>query len=45
MTVEDLAKRHLDVDLRKPDFWLQSFKIFEAKVQAFERAVGAQTRN
>lgn len=27
MTVEELAKRHLDVDLTKPDFWVEATKL------------------
>lgn len=39
MTVEDVAKVHLGVDLGQPDFWLNSLAMVEKKVAAFESSV------
>ena len=36
MEVEELAARHLGVDLTKPDFWRASVAIVESKVERFE---------
>lgn len=36
MEVEELAARHLGVDLTKPDFWRSSVAIVERKVERFE---------
>ena len=35
MTTEELAMKHLDVDLTKPDFWVAGIKLMEADVQEF----------
>lgn len=35
MTVEDLARKHLDVDLTKPDFWREAARFASADVDAF----------
>jgi len=36
MEVEELASRHLGVDLSRPDFWRSSVAIIEQKVERFE---------
>ncbi|MFZ4616898.1 MAG: M3 family oligoendopeptidase [Rectinemataceae bacterium] len=41
MEVEDLAQRHLGVDLSRPDFWRASVEILRAKVGRFARLVAA----
>ncbi|BAS26690.1 oligoendopeptidase [Limnochorda pilosa] len=38
MTVEELAHRHLDVDLTRPGFWGESARLAVADVEAFEEA-------
>ncbi|WP_138495258.1 M3 family oligoendopeptidase [Paenibacillus pinistramenti] len=35
MTVEDLAKKHLNVDLTKPDFWREAVAVSAADVEQF----------
>ncbi|MNJ67997.1 hypothetical protein D3C77_642100 [compost metagenome] len=35
MTVEELASKHLDVDLTKPDFWREAMSVAVADVQLF----------
>lgn len=35
MTVEDLAKKHLDIDLTQPHFWEQALNIINNDVQQF----------
>ncbi|KHE70761.1 M3 family oligoendopeptidase [Halobacillus sp. BBL2006] len=35
MTVEDLAKKHLDVDLEKPDFWRHALDLCMADLDEF----------
>lgn len=35
MTVEDLAKKHLNADLTKPDFWENAIKLCVQDVEAF----------
>ncbi|MFD1452122.1 MULTISPECIES: M3 family oligoendopeptidase [Oceanobacillus] len=35
LTVEELAEKHLQVDLTKPDFWENAIEICEQDVQAF----------
>ncbi|WP_025849921.1 M3 family oligoendopeptidase [Paenibacillus ehimensis] len=37
MTVEDLASKHLGIDLRKPDFWQQAMDVSIADVNEFLR--------
>lgn len=37
MTVEELAERHLGVDLRKPDFWQRAMELSIADVEEFMR--------
>ncbi|RYZ72765.1 MAG: hypothetical protein EOP05_10675 [Proteobacteria bacterium] len=39
MTAEELAMKHLGVDLTQPDFWKKSLAIVEEHVQALEEAV------
>jgi len=39
METEELAMKHLGVDLRKPDFWEASIGIVRRKVERFERLV------
>ncbi|MBL8967243.1 MAG: M3 family oligoendopeptidase [Spirochaetaceae bacterium] len=39
METEDLAEKHLGVDLRKPDFWRASVAMVKAKVDRFEAVV------
>ncbi len=39
MTCEEVAKKHLNVDLEKPDFWKSSLDIIERKVEVFEKLV------
>jgi oligoendopeptidase F len=36
MTAEDLAKKHMGVDLTKPDFWLKSISILDSQIRDFE---------
>jgi oligoendopeptidase F len=36
MSAEDLALKHLGVDLAKPDFWQQTVNSLESRVDAFE---------
>jgi oligoendopeptidase F len=40
MTAEDLAKKHLDVDITKPEFWSRSLKIVAKQVSAFDQLIG-----
>ncbi|MNX16223.1 hypothetical protein D3C86_460860 [compost metagenome] len=35
MTVEDLAKKHLNVDLTQPDFWQEAVSLAVADVEQF----------
>ena len=44
MTAEDVARRHLGVDLTKPDFWRESIAIATASVNLFEKALKAAKR-
>ena len=37
MSTEDLARKHLGVDLTKPDFWLAGVKLIKRDVAAFMR--------
>ncbi|HTL13208.1 MAG TPA: M3 family oligoendopeptidase [Bdellovibrionota bacterium] len=39
MTAEDVAKKHLGADLTKPDFWRDSIRMAEERVQLLEEAV------
>ncbi|MBX6352759.1 MAG: M3 family oligoendopeptidase [Thermoflavifilum sp.] len=41
MTVEDLAQKHLGVDLTKPDFWDEAARFAVADVETFLRLTGA----
>jgi oligoendopeptidase F len=36
MTANDLARKHLDVDLTQPHFWEESLKSIEAQLDAFD---------
>jgi len=35
MTVEDLAHKHLNVDLTKPDFWEMGLKTIDHDIETF----------
>lgn len=35
MTVEDLAQKHLDVDLTQPDFWQGACSLVKADIETF----------
>lgn len=37
MTAEDVIKKHLNEDIRKPEFWLKSIAIVEEKIARFEK--------
>ena len=39
MTAEDLAAKHLDVDLTKPDFWRETLGALEGRIDQFENLV------
>ena len=39
MTAEDLAAKHLDVDLAEPDFWRATLNRLESRIDAFEALV------
>ena len=39
MTAEDLAARHLDVDLTRPDFWRATVAMLESRIDRFEELV------
>ena len=39
MTAEDLAAKHLDVDLTQPDFWRQTLGAVEGRIDQFENLV------
>ena len=39
MTTEELAAKHLEVDLAQPDFWRETLKSLEARIDAFEALV------
>ena len=41
MTTEDLAAKHLDVDLTRGDFWLETLESLAPRVDDFERLVGS----
>ena len=43
MTTEDLAAKHLDVDLTRPDFWLETLESLTPRVDDFERLVESTT--
>ncbi|NJN50930.1 MAG: M3 family oligoendopeptidase [Gammaproteobacteria bacterium] len=40
LSAEDLARRHLDVDLATPNFWQDTVNRLEPRVAEFERLVG-----
>ena len=40
MTAEDLAKKHLDVDIREADFWQATIQSLEPRIDAFEQLLG-----
>src|SRR5690606_29779181 len=42
MTVEELAQRHLDVDLTRPDFWREAARSAVADVDAFLKLSASQ---
>ena len=39
MTTEELAAKHLEVDLAQPDFWRETLASLEARINAFEALV------
>ena len=39
MTAEDLAAKHLDVDLTRPDFWRATLATLETRIDRFEALV------
>ena len=39
MTAEDLAAKHLDVDLTRPDFWRGTVEMLESRIDRFEELV------
>ena len=43
MTTEDLAAKHLDVDLTQPDFWRDTLAMIEPRIDHFEALVNART--
>ena len=43
MTTEDLAAKHLDVDLTQPDFWRETLASLGPRVDDFERLVASST--
>ena len=43
MTTEDLAAKHLDVDLTRPDFWRETLQSLAPRVDGFERLVESST--
>ena len=44
MTTEDLAAKHLDVDLREPAFWRDTIAMIEPRIDHFEALVNARTQ-
>lgn len=45
MTTEDLAAKHLDVDLTQPDFWRDTLAMIEPRIDHFETLVNAGRRS
>ena len=43
MTTEDLAAKHLDMDLTQPDFWRETLASLAPRVDDFERLVASST--
>ena len=43
MTTEDLAYKHLDVDLTQPDFWRDTLAMIEPRIDHFEALVNDRT--
>ena len=41
MTAEDLAAKHLDVDLTEPDFWRDTLASLGPRIDYFEQLVGS----
>ncbi len=39
MTAEDLAAKHLDADLTRPDFWRDTVRMLEGRIDRFEALV------
>ena len=39
MTAEELAAKHLDVDLTQPDFWRDTLALLETRIDVFEELV------
>ncbi|MCY3623856.1 MAG: oligoendopeptidase F, partial [Gammaproteobacteria bacterium] len=44
MTTEDLAAKHLDVDLTQPDFWRDTLAMIEPRIDHFEALVNDRVR-
>jgi oligoendopeptidase F len=40
MSAEDLATKHLEVDLTRPEFWQNTITSLESRVDAFEDLLG-----
>ena len=45
MTTEDLADKHLGVDLTQPDFWRDTLAMMEPRIDHFEALVNAQAQS
>ncbi len=39
MTAEELARKHLDADLTQPEFWRDTLRALEPRVDAFAAVV------
>ena len=39
MTAEDLASKHLEVDLTRPEFWRGTVAMLESRIDRFEELV------
>ena len=39
MTTEELAAKHLEMDLAQPDFWRETLASLETRIDAFEALV------
>ena len=42
MATEDLAAKHLDVDLTQPDFWRDTLAMLSSRIDHFETLVNAR---
>jgi len=45
MTTEDLAAKHLNVDLTQPDFWRDTLAMIEPRIDHFEALVNTRTQS